>query len=411
MSQSIQVGSFQWMKNLNKSTILNLIRLHGPISRAEIAKLTKLTPPTVTNIVGELMENRLVLESALGESTGGRKPIMLQLNASAFYLIGVYAGAKKVRAVVATLGGTVVNERVLPVPPTPTKEQFLQLLTQVVREVIDDTPCSDQQEFLGIGVGMHGLVDTVRGLSIFAPNLNLHDMPIKDELEAVFNLPVEVENDVRATALAESWFGQGQGIANFICVNVGTGVGAGIIIDHNLYHGASFTAGEMGHTTIDVNGPRCSCGNYGCLEALTSGPAIAQRARQAIRLGKQSRLLHVAGEQETEITGELVYLAALEGDALAVEVLADTGRYLGIGIANMINTLNPSRIILSGGVSRAGDFLLNALRETVQKRALHTPVSIVSIVTSELGANAAAIGGFTLLLRNLLTPKGVTTFE
>lgn len=406
MSQSMQIGSFQWMKSLNKSIILNIIRLHGPISRAEIAKLTKLTPPTVTNIVGELLESKLVVESDLGESTGGRKPIMLRINSSAFYVIGVDAGAKRVKAVTATLDGNVVQQVIEKYPSILTVEAFLAAVKSAVVKVKEATK-APSGAFLGIGVGMHGLVDPNKGLSIFAPHLNLHDIPIKSFLEKELNLPVEVDNDVRALALAESWFGQGQGIADFIVVNVGTGVGAGIILDHQLYHGTSFTAGEMGHTTIDVNGPKCSCGNYGCVEALTAGPAIARRVQQAIRLGKKSVLEEMVNGNLEEVTGELVYRAAQQGDPVAIEVLADTGRFLGIGIANLINTLNPTRIILTGGVSRAGGFVLNSLKETVRTRALSAPAKAVSIVISELGANATAIGAVTLLLQKLFTPTGV----
>lgn len=406
MSQSIQVGSFQWMKSLNKSIILNIIRLHGPISRAEIAKLTKLTPPTVTNIVGELLDSKLVVESDLGESTGGRKPIMLRISSSAFYVIGVDAGAKRVKAVTATLDGNVVQQVVEKYQTTATVEEFLATVKKAVVKVKEATKAA-AGSFLGIGVGMHGLVDPEQGLSIFAPHLNLHDIPIKAFLEKELNLPVEIDNDVRALALAESWFGQGQGIANFIVVNVGTGVGAGIILDHQLYHGTSFTAGEMGHTTIDVNGPKCSCGNYGCVEALTAGPAIAKRVQQAIRLGKKSVLEEMVNGNLEEITGELVYRSAQQGDAVAIEVLEDTGRFLGIGIANLINTLNPTRIILTGGVSRAGNFVLDSLKETVKARALSAPAKAVSIVISELGTNATAVGAFTLLLQKLFTPTGV----
>lgn len=400
----MQIGSFQWMKSLNRSTILNMIRLHGPISRAEIAKLTKLTPPTVTNIVGELLESRLVVESELGESSGGRKPVMLRINSSAFYVVGVSADAKKVRAVTATLDGRVVQQAEVKITNRPDAEQFLQTLVEIIHRVIGQTN-ADRESFLGIGVGMHGLVDPRIGLSIFAPNLHLRNIPIKDRLEDEFSLPVEVENDVNALALGESWFGQGQGVDSFICVYVSTGVGAGIILDHQLYHGASFTAGEIGHTTIDCNGPQCSCGNFGCLEALTSGPALAARVQQAIASGKTSLLSEWTSGNAEQIYGKLIYQAARQGDAVAVEALRETGKYLGIGIANLINTFNPSRIILSGGISKAGDFVLQPLRETVAERALQTPAQAASIVVTQLGENGKAIGAFTLLLQKLFAPS------
>lgn len=405
MTKAIEVGSFQGMKSLNKSAILNIIRLHGPISRAEIAKLTQLTAPTVTNLVTELMESRLVVESYLGESTGGRKPILLRINASAYYIVGVYAGTQKVRAITAHLDGQIVHQAEFKYPSPLSKEQFLDTVGEAIQRVIEKT---DQrpEAFLGIGVGAHGLVNPQTGRILFAPNLNLRNIDLKDYLAARFDLPIIVENDVRALTLGESWFGQGQGIANFICLYVGTGVGAGIFLDYQLYRGATYTAGEIGHTTIDIHGPKCSCGNYGCLESLAGGLALARRAREAILLGKKSILEEWVNGKVENIHGELIYEAAKLGDAVAIEALAETGRYLGIGIANLINTYNPSRIILSGGISRAGQFILTPLREVVSQRALSTSAQESSIVFSDLGGDAIPIGAFTLLLDKLFNLGG-----
>jgi len=402
----IPVGSFQGMKSQNKSAILNVVRQHGLISRAEIAKLTKLTPPTVTNLVGELIDTKLVVETDLGESTGGRKPILLSINSTAFHVVGVYAGPKKVKAVAATLDGQVITQVEAKYVDNPTGDQFLKALEEVIRQVIKETN-TKKGSILGIGVGMHGLVDSEQGISIFAPHLNLRDIPIKAYLKEQFDLPVEVENDIRAQAIGESWFGLGKDIPNFILFRVGTGVGAGIIIDHQLYRGTSYTAGEIGHTTIDINGPKCSCGNYGCLETLVGGTALARRAQQAIRFGKKSILEEMVHGNLELIDGKILFSAAKQNDQVAMDVLEDTGRYLGIGIANLINTLNPSLIILSGGVFGVADFIMSSLSLTVEKRALAKPAQAVSIVISKLGENAIAIGAFTLLLKKIFTPTGL----
>ena len=246
---------------------------------------------------------------------------------------------------------------------------------------------------------MHGLVNPDKGVAIFAPNLNLRNMALREQLEAEFHVPVEVDNDVRAMALGESWFGNGRGIDNFICVNVGNGVGAGIILDQKLFRGASFTAGEVGHTTVDPDGPPCTCGNNGCLQTLVSGPAVAARAREQIQAGRSSVL------EGKDITGEAIYHAALEGDALALDILRQTGRYLGIGLANLINTLNPERVIVGGGVAKAARFIMGPLKDTVAARALDTPARSTTIVTAKLGDQATVIGAVTLVLRKLFTPE------
>jgi N-acetylglucosamine repressor len=400
----MQTGSFRWMKSLNKSTILNVIRLYGPISRAEIAKMTKLTPPTVTNIVGELLESKMVLESELGQSTGGRKPILLTLNPSAFQVVGVYVSAHRVRGIVCDLEGRTVDEEERALSPQPEMEVFLQTLRDVVAPLAAgirerNTP------LLGIGVGMHGLVDPDRGVSLFAPNLSLQNVPIRSFLESEFHVPVWVENDVRAMVLAESWFGQGKGLEDFICVHVGSGVGAGIFSARSLVRGPSYTAGELGHTTIDSSGPRCSCGNSGCLEALASGPALERRARMRLQAGAPSLLREQLDGRWEDLTGSMLTAAAQVGDAFAQEMLAETGRWLGIGLANLVNLLNPKRIILNGGVFNAGQYVLETLERTVWERALAAPAEDVTIVVSRLGKKAGAIGAATLVLQTLFQPQ------
>lgn len=392
------VGSFRLMKSLNKTLILNVIRTEGPISRAAIAKKTQLTPPTVTNIVGELIEAGLVIERDLGESRGGRKPILLTLNTSAFHVIGVDVGTNRIKIVATDLNANVIETLSLDMPAFLTEETFVERLIEGICAMINN-PRINKDALLGIGVGMHGLVNPHTGTAIFATNLHLHDMSLREQLEGTFDLPVEVDNDVHAMALGESWFGHGQGVENFICLNVGNGVGAGIILDHKLYRGTSFTAGEVGHTTVDATGPRCSCGNYGCLQTFVSGPAIALRGEEQLRKGRDSLL------RGRDITGKAVYDAALSGDELAQEILQETGRFLGIGIANVINTLNPARVIIGGGVANAARFIMEPLRETVASRALETPAKATSIVTAKLGDDATAIGAVTLVLQKLFVPE------
>lgn len=404
MERPIQTGSFRWMKSINKSTILNVIRLHGPISRAEIAKMTKLTPPTVTNIVGELLESRVVLEQKLGESTGGRKPILLTINESAFLVIGIYVSAHRVRGAVCNLSGQVVEELESPVVPQPSADQFLETVRDVIRQLAETIRRRDIP-LLGIGVGMHGLVDPNKGVSLFAPNLSLREVPLQSVLQESFGVPVMVENDVRAMALAESWFGKGRDLDDFICVHVGSGVGAGIVSAGSLVRGPSFTAGELGHTMIDSAGPRCSCGNDGCLEAFASGPAMERRAREKLRQGAQSLLQERLQGRWEKLSGRDLTAAARKGDLFARNVLADTGRYLGIGLANLVNLLNPRRIILNGGVFAAGDYVLDSLKKTVRKRALTLPAHDVAIEVSDLGKRAATIGASTLVLQRMFHPQ------
>ncbi|MFC3773581.1 ROK family protein [Paenibacillus sp. GCM10012303] len=393
------IGSFQLMKSLNRTLVLTTIRNFGPISRADIAKKTMLTPPTVTNIVSELLEQKFIIESEVGASSGGRKPILLKLNSRSFAIVGVDVGITSIKSVLTDLDAGIIRELRCPLPPRPDADTFLELLSRSVAELI--ASAAAEQTVLGIGVGMHGLVNPEEGVSIFAPNLNLRQVPIRAVLESEFGLPVYVENDVVAMALGELWFGGGQLTDHFICVNIGVGVGAGIVLNRQIFRGSSYSAGELGHTTVDLNGPHCSCGNYGCLQALVSGPAIAESVQNEIALGRKSALLPPVPSDLASITGEHVYEAALQGDVLALEAFGKAGRLLGISLTNMIHTLNPQKIILGGGVAQAGDLLTGPLNETVRSRALESSVTSLVIETSRLGDRATAIGAVTAVLSRI----------
>jgi glucokinase-like ROK family protein len=393
------IGNFQWMKSLNRSLVLNTIRSEGPISRADIAKKTALAPPTVTNIVNELLEERFIVESEVGLSSGGRKPILLKLNDSAYSVIGVDVGVSAIRSVMTDLNASVIAESKRPLPPRLDQELFLATLKQAVYDLL--RAADPGRQTIGIGIGMHGLVDPDRGISVFAPNMGLRNIPLREELEREFSLPVHVENDAVAMAIGELWHGSGKESDHFICVNIGVGVGAGIVLNRQIYRGASFTAGEIGHTTVDLNGPRCSCGNFGCLQTLVSGPAIAEYVQKEIAMGRSSLLAPGKNENLHDIDGEAVCAAALAGDELSIESFRKAGRLLGISLTNLIHTLNPQKIILGGGVAKSGALLLEPLMETIHSRALESAASKVEIEVSRLGDQATAIGAATIELSRL----------
>jgi glucokinase-like ROK family protein len=392
------------MKSLNRSLILNTIRTHGEVSRAEIAKITKLTPPTVTNIVSELLDNKLVIESELGASTGGRRPIMLRINAEAYHIVGIDIGIRRLRAVVTNLNAVIKASVTLALPPKVDQHALISHLIDTVKLVLRKANITER-DLMGIGLGMHGLVDPSAGRAVFAPNFGLRDVSLREPMEQEFQVPVHVENDVVAFALGESWFGEGTDTGNFIAVNIGEGVGAGIVLNGQLYKGATYSAGEIGHTTVDMNGPKCTCGNYGCLQSLVSGPALVRQAAQRMLAGEQTLIRELCGSDPNAITGEMIDSAARQGDALARDIFTRTGRYLGIGLANLINTLNPRKIILGGGVTNAADLFLEETRRTIHERAMDIPANAVSIVITNQGEYASAIGAVTIVLDGLFAPQ------
>lgn len=384
-------GTFQWMKSVNKSIILNKIRTNAPISRAEIAKETKLTPPTVSSNVRELIEQGLVKESELGVSQGGRKPTMLLINNKAFYVIGVDAGPEKIECILSDLSGKIVGRMSKKLRTPITNGQFLKNLKESVSQVIQ-TATVDTEKIVGIGVAMHGVVEVETGTSLYAPNLGLINVPIKEELEREFELEVKVENDARAMALGESWFGDHGGLTSMLAINLGRGVGAGLVIDGKLYHGAQDIAGEVGHMTIDLHGEICECGNRGCLQTFATGPAIAKRAGKFIN------------EKDVPITGERVYELALGGNEDCIKILQESGVTIGIGLANLIHIINPEKIVLGGGVTKSEKFMLPTIRKTVNERLLTARAKQTDITVSEFGADATIIGAVALLLVDIFAP-------
>lgn len=375
-------GTFKWMKSMNKSIILNKIRKDGPISRAQIARETNLTPPTVSSNVKELIEEQIVEESDIGQSQGGRKPTMLMINHQAFTIIGVDAGPESIECIEADLAGNVLKRSKTTLELPITNQEFIVALKSSIKEVLE----TDKQ-VVGIGVAMHGVVEVETGTSMYAPNLGLSNIPIKKELEHAFGLEVKVENDARAMALGEYWFGNHGELESMLAVNIGSGVGAGLIIDGKLYHGASDIAGEIGHMTIDLYGETCECGNRGCLQTFVTGPAIARKAPGNLQ------------------TAENVFEHALSGNEECAAILKESGKAMGVGLTNLIHIVNPEKIVLGGGVSKAEKFILPAIRETIRTSALTPAASQTKVEVSKLGDDATLIGAITLLLVDIFDLK------
>lgn len=253
-------------------------------------------------------------------------------------------------------------------------------------------------EILGVGVGAPGPLDTKRGIVLLTPNLGWVNMPLRQLIHDRLGLPAALDNDANCAVLGEWWVGAARGARHAIGITIGTGIGGGLIIDGRLYHGASDVAGEIGHTTIDTEGRRCKCGNYGCLEAYASGPNIALRAVEELEAGAESRLRSLVDGDLRKITAQTVYQAAADGDELALEVVNDTAKVLGVGIGNLLNVFNPEVVVVCGGVTLAGDHLFEPLRREVARRAFKPAVAACRIVPGELAGTAGVYGAARVFL-------------
>ncbi|MEX2180819.1 MAG: ROK family protein [Gemmatimonadaceae bacterium] len=268
-------------------------------------------------------------------------------------------------------------------------------IVEQIERVIADTSAAtgaNRSDFLGVGIGSPGPLDRERGIVIITPNLGWRNFPLRDRVQAAVRLPATLDNDANCATLGEWWLGAAKGARHVVGLTIGTGIGGGLILDGRLYHGASDVAGELGHSTIDSTGRRCKCGNYGCLEAYASGPAIAERAREALAGGEPSAMPALVGGDLTRLTAATVYEAATAGDRLALEVVRETARLLGAGVANLVNIFNPEVVVLAGGVTQAGDALFEPIRAEVRRRAFKPAVDACRIVPGTLQGNAGVIG-------------------
>jgi glucokinase len=274
-------------------------------------------------------------------------------------------------------------------------DRIVSLVKRTMEQTRRERP---DAEFIGVGVGAPGPLDTRSGIVLLTPNLGWINLPLRDILHQRLGLPAALDNDANCAVLGEWWRGAARGARHAIGVTIGTGIGGGIIVDGKLYHGASDCAGEIGHATIDPEGRRCKCGNYGCLEAYASGPNIALRAVEELQAGAESRLADYVGGNLDAITAQTVYTAAAAGDTFAGEVVSDTARYLGAGIANLVNIFNPEVVAIVGGVTLAGDLLFGPLRREVARRAFKPAVAVCRIVPGELIGTAGVYGAARVFL-------------
>jgi glucokinase len=276
-------------------------------------------------------------------------------------------------------------------------DRICEMIETTIAAIIAETGAT-RADVLGVGIGSPGPLDREKGLVIVTPNLGWKDFPLRDRISTQVGLPATLDNDANCATLGETWLGAARGGRNVVGFTLGTGIGGGLIMDGRLYHGASDVAGEIGHMTIEANGRRCGCGNYGCLEAYASGPAIAMRAREALAGGEPSLLPGLVDGDLSTLTAAIVYKASAQGDAIATEVVKDTARFLGIGVANILNVFNPDVVVLAGGVALAGDSLFVPLRAEVRRRAFKPAVDACRIVPGTLDGSAGMVGAVAAFL-------------
>ena len=399
-------GSFELMKQLNVSAVLKVIRDNGSLSRADVAKITGLTPASVTNITKMLIEDEYLVECKVGQSSGGRPPIMLELNPNARCVIGLSIGVGMIDVVITNLSAEIILKKSIEINEERYDYDFVfKELVKLINEVIE---CSkiEKEKILGAGVALHGIVNARTGMSIYSPYYGWKEINIKEALENELNLGVYVDNDVRAMALGESWFGITKDISNFVTLNISNGIGAGIIINNKPYYGVDFSAGEIGHIVVEGDGDKCNCGNYGCLETVASNNNITKKAIKLIKQGTNSVLKELKADIN-QLTIEDISEAAKLEDELAISIIKEAARYIGIAITNLINILNPTSIVVVGEIFENTFYAIETLNEIVKNRGMKLSSENVRIIKSMLGRDAAVVGATTLVIQEIFNGMSI----
>ncbi|UUV17775.1 ROK family protein [Fusobacteria bacterium ZRK30] len=387
------MGNSDLIKRINISNIIEILKTQGLKSRADLAVLTGLTPASITKLTKKLIDLDILIESGIGVISGGRPPILLDINPHAGYILGITLSPNGIHGILSDVNGTVLTRENF-ILENKRKKHILNNLFTLISRLIDNV---NRDKILGIGIALNGMVDYENGVSIFSPHYKWKNFNLRAVVEEEFSLPVIIDNDVRAMALGEHKNGIGIDEDNFVVINIGEGVGAGIVLNNRLYRGEGYSAGEIGHITIEKNSPHlCSCGKYGCLEAIVGSKRILNHVNAK------------AGESYMKDPSiEKICDLALSGDKFSLNILEEIAENLGYSLSFLVNLLNPKVIIIVGEINSGGELFYKKLMNRVKKYSLKTSTLDLKIIPSKLGSDAATIGATTLVYENLFKGRKI----
>jgi glucokinase-like ROK family protein len=396
-------GSPQYINKLNKIKILNSIRKHGQISRADLVKQTGISAPTVTRVVGNLIhDERLVKDVGIGISSGGRRPTLVEFAALDNFVIGIDLGTTHIDGVLTNLNAETIAETRVETHAEDGFDAIINRTANIISKLKKNSKVKDKNIF-GVGMAVAGLINRVKNVVEFSPDFHWENVDIAKSLKTRCKLPIKFDNVTRVMALGELTYGIGHRASNFVVVNIGYGIGAGIIIDGQPLYGQYGMAGEFGHMIIDKNSIyKCECGNYGCLEALASGRAISFRFRNEIKNGSDSILKKQFAKNHNGLNAKIIADAARKGDQLSNLIFNEAIDNLGQAIASLINLTSPEVVLIGGGVSQAEDLILDRLRGYVNSKTLRAKSRKVQIIPVTFGMKAATKGAVALILNDIL---------
>ncbi len=393
------MGKVRRKNQIRKNLVLKSLLGEKFLSLNEIKIKTGITLPVLTNLVNQLKKEKFVVQAKANEAKlAGRPPQIFKLNKDGGYIVGVDIGRLYTNFIVLDLEQNIVYEKRQPTFPLEDPLIFLEKLYCEVKSMIKLAKVS-WDRLLGIGVAIPGIVKGRAGFS--ETYLNFGDKSAKEVFSKRFNKPVHIEHDAKAMAIGEMWMGKAKGCLNALCLNLGWGVGLGIIIDGKIYYGNDSFSGEFGHIQVAPDGELCYCGKLGCLETVASGRALTRIAKAKILAGEKTMLVEEKGVDINQLDARNILEAANKGDQFSIELLETTGKYLGLGIGYLINIFNPEKIILGGGITVANSYLMNSIISTAMKQSLTHINKSVQFEISTLGFKAGAIGVAMLSVKDL----------
>jgi glucokinase-like ROK family protein len=398
-----RTGDHALVRQMNLSVILNHLLERAPVSRAALAELTKLNKATVSSLVRELIDYQIVRESGIESAGTGRPGVLLELNPGAGCIVSAEIGVDFISVIRTNFAVETKWQHREETHHDMGQPAMLDRAIALMQEAVESGRRTCGSVF-GLALGVPGLVDQASGTLLFAPNLGWKNVPLGSMLREAFAVPVFVNNEANMAALGEHYFGAARGYEDVLYISVGVGLGGGIVRDGRLVNGRLGFAGEFGHMTMDPDGEPCNCGNRGCWETQVSQAALFRMIRRAVESGERTTILSDVTDGSLEhLTVAIVVNAARAGDEVALMALHQVGCSLGIGIASLVNALNPERVVFGGILSVAGEFLLPAVEEELQRRALYWPGQTTEVVLAQHGLDACVLGGVATVYQAVLT--------
>ena len=390
-----------------EAEVMRAIRRQGSISRTEISNITGWSKAKASQEIRNLVHKGYLLEIGEGVSQGGRRPQIIRINDQLGYIVGIDIGATSLEIAVADVAGKISHRRSEAADVRMKPEVLLDRCIEIIKDMINALSSSIDR-ILGIGVGVPGPVNFARGVLVAPPLMpDWENFLIRDYFKQAFPSSfVVVDNDVNIMALGEQRAGDGANIDHFIYVKIGTGIGAGIVSNGKIHRGSDGCAGDIGHICVNKQGPLCSCGNTGCLEAMAAGPAIAAKAMQAAQNGTSPVLGRMLKSNGGFLSPEDVNAACREGDQAALDIIRESGQMVGDVLASLVNFFNPSHIFIGGGISNFGNHLLVSIRRAILKRSLPLATTHLSIMFSRRGPDSGITGAGALALEYLIVIEG-----